>query len=202
MVYCWLLACEMSPLPGWQTSIGKWCEAVWNSIDQAVLVDLRAANGGAATRAIWAGLMIHVAGTVLARPAWVDSGANMLANLCQRQQSSGAFLQATASDNPETLWYHELILLHAVASYAARSGDSSATRAAQRSAEFHLNETQPDHATAQPWGLPAFVRYTPMLADQVLHAMATQHPGAIEGLSAMLLADTLCGVRRGEPVES
>jgi hypothetical protein len=50
---------------------------------------------------------------------------------------------------------------------------------------------QPDHATNQPWGLPAFLlcAETRPLADQVLHTAATV--GGASPVTSILLADAL-----------
>jgi hypothetical protein len=196
LIYCWLLAYEISPVPTWRSAILRWVIDLAELAASENLGECSGSRGASIGEAIWIALTSYVAGEVFEEEHWTLAGKQRMTSICENQQSSGAFLKATASDNPETLWYHELILLHAVASYAARSGDAVAARAAERSANFHLNETQPDHATAQPWGLPAFVRYTPMLADQMLHTIATQQPGGIDGVSLMLLADTLYGLRR------
>ena len=73
--------------------------------------------------------------------------------------------------------------------------DRTVARAVRRATRFHLNETQPDHATAQPWGLFAFVWNPPTrpLADQLLHADATAR--TIDGVSLILLADALYCLR-------
>jgi hypothetical protein len=104
-------------------------------------------------------------------------------------------LSATASDNPETHWYHELVVLHAATVYAAQTGDGALSAAIARNAEFHQDETQPDHATNQPWGLAAFIRNpaTRPLADGMLHAAATIGRGS--GVTSILLADALYCLR-------
>ena len=119
-------------------------------------------------------------------------------HLCKGATAAGPLLTATSSDNPETHWYHELVLLHAAADYAYATGHDRLTAAVARAAEYHTYETQPDHATAQPWGLPAFVRVPAArpLADQVLHAVQTQHPGGAVGVALLLLADTLYGLEQ------
>jgi hypothetical protein len=98
---------------------------------------------------------------------------------------SGAFFPPDPSANPETAWYHELVLLHAL---APRLPVRSAANA-----EYHLNETQPDHATNEPWGLLAFILNprTHTLADQLLHNVRVHHPGGARGVTAILLADVL-----------
>jgi hypothetical protein len=71
--------------------------------------------------------------------------------------------------------------------------DRTLAAAVARNAEFHLDQTQPDHATAQPWGLFAFIwnPRTRGLADQVLHAARVNQPEGLDGVSLMLLADAL-----------
>lgn len=122
-----------------------------------------------------------------------------LAALITAQQPSGEFLLATRSDNPEPHWYHELVILHAVAAYALASNRDEPQRAVERAAEFHLNETQPDHATTEPWAVYAFVQSfdTLPLADQLIHAVQTQHPDGPDRISWMLLRDALYCLRDG-----
>ena len=110
---------------------------------------------------------------------------------------SGAFLPTSASSNPEPFWYHELVLLHAVTAYAINWGNAAAREAAVRNAEYHLHETQPDHATNEPWGLLAFILNpnTRSLADQLLHTARVHHPAGAQGVTAILLADVLDHLR-------
>jgi hypothetical protein len=112
--------------------------------------------------------------------------------LVDQQQASGALLRADQSQNPETLWYDELVLLHALTAYAVRAGKAE-TQEHLRAAEYHLNETQPDHATSEPWGLLAFILTptTHSVADQMLHTVRVLHPKGATGVTAILLADVL-----------
>jgi hypothetical protein len=204
----------------WIAPLKKWSEWLAGTVrsfgfsNEAVPADRGAAAGSAA----WAALALGVATTALAPraaskalaparvaapasvaapswalPQWKVLCAGFFDDLVTRQQASGAFLRPTASDNPETLWYHELILLHAVGSYALQSGDSAASRAAGRNAMFHLKETQPDHATSQPWGLSSFMAFPAAwsLADQIIHSIRLQNPDAPDGVTLTLLQDVL-----------
>ena len=119
--------------------------------------------------------------------------ASLFDQVAAAQQSSGAYFQVERSDNLETLWYWELVLLHALAAYAIRTGSSPLLDSARRAAAYHLNETQPDHATTEPWALNAFLLSpdTWPQADQVLHTVRIQHPGGADGVAGILLADTL-----------
>jgi hypothetical protein len=116
--------------------------------------------------------------------------------LARDQQPTGALLPADSHANPETRWYDELILLHALAGYTALHPASTLNRAVENAALFHLQETQPDHASAQPWALLAFVQYAQPLADQVLHAMTLQYPAGAVGVPLLLLKDALYGLQK------
>jgi hypothetical protein len=152
-----------------------------------------ASRGTAATDAAWLALALHVAGKLYVRDAWTDLASDLFGKLTKSQQPSGAFLAATSADNPETHWYHELVLLHAAASYAVQTEDRPLAAAVANSAKYHLDQTQPDHATTHPWALFAFVwnPQTRSLADQLLHAAGTN----ASALTSILLADALYCLR-------
>jgi hypothetical protein len=161
---------------------------------------------------VWAWLSRRVAGELFERSDWIEASSGRFARLIQQQQSSGEFLPADPRVHPETRWYDELTLLGAMASYAVREPTAAARAAVARSALFHLHETQPDHATSEPWGLLAFVQFAPSLADQVLHSLSMQVAGQtggqfggqsapqsvdrIGGPALLLLTDALYGLRR------
>jgi hypothetical protein len=73
--------------------------------------------------------------------------------------------------------------------------------AVARATAFHQRETQPDHASAQPWGLFAFIcnPQTRPLADHMLHAATVQAAsgagGVNDGVALILLADALYCLR-------
>jgi hypothetical protein len=127
--------------------------------------------------------------------------ASIFERVGEDQNSSGAFLKSDPSQNPEVAWFDELVLLHAVAAYAARSRSPRTEAAAGRAAAYHLNETQPDHATDQPWGLLAFILNpaTQAVADQMLHTARVQSPNGARGVTAILLADVLDCLRELGP---
>jgi len=51
-------------------------------------------------------------------------GRDAISRFTAMQQPSGAWLAATASDNPETHWFDELVILHALANAWAATGDA------------------------------------------------------------------------------
>lgn len=156
-----------------------------------------AARGATASEAVWMALALYAAGKVYVRDAWLDLASDTFGKLLRGQPNRSTFLLATPSDNPETLAYHELTILHAAASYAVQAEDRTLASAVARNTVFHLNETQPDHATAQPWGLFPLIwnPQTRLLADQLLHTVSVQHPRGVDGVSLMLMADALFCLR-------
>jgi hypothetical protein len=203
LAYAWMLAFRiryetLSPdqFGRWDESLRVWADLLESDLGRAILSDQTnpAARGDAIAAAAWSALALQVAGKIFIRDAWTDLASDTFGRLGRAQQSTGSFLLASASDNPEPLWYHELAILHAMASYAVQAEDRHIARAVARSSTLHLNETQPDHATSQPWGLFAFIWNSTArpLADQMLHAVTLNSP---DGVSLILLADALYSLR-------
>lgn len=204
LVYSWLQAFRVvyetlprSQFGRWEEGLRPWCDLLEAELGDASLAPMSASRGGVASEAAWTALALHVAGKVYVRDAWTDLAGDTFGRITRAQQPNGTFLQADAADNPEPNWYHELTILHAAASYAVQAEDRSVAAAVARAANYHLAETQPDHATGQPWGLFAFIwaPATRPLADQLLHAMTLTQPGGTQGVPLMLLADALYCLR-------
>jgi hypothetical protein len=183
---------------------GRWDEALraWSDVLEARLGDIAlpgdaisATRGDIAAEAAWTASALYVAGKVFVRDAWTDLAADTFGRLGRAQRQSGAFLAVDASDNPESLWYHELCMLHAAATYAAQAEDRGVARSVARATAYAQSEIQPDHATSQPWGLFAFIwnESTRPTADQLFHTAALREPP--DGVSLILLADALYCLR-------
>jgi hypothetical protein len=155
-----------------------------------------AAAGDRVAAAAWGAL------AELAMGRSLDAGPlAVMQTIVAAQQPSGGFLATRSSDSLEALWFHELAILHAVASFAVQRGQAWMRPAVARAVRYHIEETQPDHATNQPWGLTAFLLEPDgwPLADSMLHAAGVH--GAVEGrgshgLTLMLLADALYCLRQ------
>ncbi|HEY7090605.1 MAG TPA: hypothetical protein VH518_21075 [Tepidisphaeraceae bacterium] len=200
LVYSWLQAFGIvyETLPRaqfgrWEEALRIWCFLLEGELGQIDWPNgpMPAGRGSSATESAWMALALHVAGKVFVRDAWLDLASYSFGKLTQSQNGGGPFLAATPSDNPETHWYHELVLLHSAASYAVQAEDRTVAAAVARNAQWQFNETQPDHATTQPWALFAFIwnPTTRTLADQILHNVSVQPPDS--AISLMLLADAL-----------
>lgn len=203
LIYSWAQAFRLSngddAVRSWANPLRAWGRQIEEDVRGFPwpLGGLPAARGDEATEAVSGALALYALASLLDEPAWAALAADRFGRLGAGQQFSGAFLRAGASDNPETLWYHELVLLHAAASYAAQSNDALVTASVMQAADYHLNETQPDHASAQPWALLAFIwrHQARPLADQMLHALEVQQPKAPGGVPSLLLADALYCLR-------
>lgn len=206
LVYGWLqtfkLLYEVLPraeFGRWDEALRVWCDLLEGELGAARVSDggTPAARGGIATEAAWTALALFAAGRLLVRDAWTDLASDTFGRLTRGQTAEGTLLVPGASDNPETWWYHELVLLHAAGSYAVQAEDRTVAAAVARATEHHLRETQPDHATAQPWGLFPFIwnEQTRPLADQILHTATMKGPGGADGVSLILLADALYCLR-------
>ena len=202
LVYAWLSAfrIQYEKLP--RDEFGRWDEALraWSDLLESELetIGLAAAatpasQGAPAAEAAWTALALHVAGKVFVRDAWTDLAADTFGRLTRGQQANGAFLVSTPSDNPELVWYHELAILHAAASFAVQAEDRTVARSVAASSNFIAAEIQPDHASSEPWALFAFIwnPATRPLADQILHTATA----ASSDVSLILLADALYCVR-------
>ena len=115
----------------------------------------------------------------------------ILAHVVAAQRPDGAYFRFDAGDNPEPWWYHELVALHAVTSFELLSGGRMRLPGARHAAAFHHAETQPDHATGQPWAVHAFLLDldTTPTADLLLLAAGVNGAGGLSAVSRILLAD-------------
>lgn len=205
LIHALLLTAKALGTSACNSALSAWCEDLASRLSRwdATARDVPASKGSAAAEMAWTALALREGSVLLGRPEWAAMAGPIFSQLVASQTRSGAFLTASASDNPETHWYHELVVLHAVANFAVVARDEAARGAVFRATAFHQDETQPDHATNQPWGLFAFAwnPATRPMAEGMLHAL-TVH-GAVEGgrgalppVTLMLLADALYCVRR------
>lgn len=215
LTYCWLQTFsrgyELLPraeFGRWEESLRAWCDTLESSLGEFEWPEdaIPARLGSRAAEIAWAALTLHVAGKVFVRDAFTDFASDTFGRFTKRQRESGAFFAATGSDNPETNWYHELVTLHAAASYAVQAEDRALAATVRRASDFHAANTQPDHASNQPWALFAFIwnESTRPLAEQLLHAATAQQSAQMSGanhISLMLLADALYCLRLFIPSE-
>ena len=209
LIYSWLQAYRIAYETLSPAVFGKWEEAglrPWCDMLESELTatdwpadGMPASRGMSASESVWMALALFVAGKVFVRDAWLDLASDTFGKLLRGRPNRSTFLLASENDNPEILWYHELVILHAAASYAVQAEDRTLAAAVARATHHHFNEIQPDHATSQPWAVLLRSIWNPqtqILADQN-HALRfqLQHPQGDDGVSLMLLADALYCLR-------
>ncbi len=100
----------------------------------------------------------------------------------------------------DTWTYRELVSLHALANLALLRRNATWSNRVEQIALFHLENTQPDNATNQPWGVFAFAwsAKTRPFAEQQIHDAAAHasndvsvSSNGLQPVAAMLLADAL-----------
>lgn len=100
--------------------------------------------------------------------------------------------ESTDGGSLDTWTYRELCGLHALADLALLRRNRGWSQRVEQVAMYHLQNTQPDHATRQPWAVFAFLwsPRTRVFAEQLIHD-ATVHGGAGEvgPMAGILLAD-------------
>jgi len=166
-----------------------------NEMKQATIPGNRAE---AVVELAWKALALFTGGELLHDERIMAGAGRAVRAIVTCQQSAGPYFLPSHRDNPETLWLAELQTLHAVASFGLQSKDPVAIASASLAAAYHQEETQPDHASGQPWGLPAFLisPQTHLMADGLLHAAAVEQPAGLSGVSLILIADALYSWRR------
>jgi hypothetical protein len=206
LIYSWLQAYRiayetLSPavFGKWEEALRPWCDMLESELTATdwPADGMPASRGMSASESVWMALALFVAGKVFVRDAWLDLASDTFGKLLRGRPNRSTFLLASETDNPEILWYHELVILHATASYAVQAEDRTLAAAVARATQHHFNEIQPDHATSQPWAIFPFIwnPQTHILADQIMHYDSMQHPQGDDGVSLMLLADALYCLR-------
>lgn len=97
----------------------------------------------------------------------------------------------TVNDNPEPWWQNEMVILHALHSFAMRSGNAEVLAKTMECADFHLREIQPDHATNEPWSVHAYASHADgnVTAETLWHAAYIQHAGRPGPVASLLARD-------------
>jgi hypothetical protein len=120
--------------------------------------------------------------------------AALWSNAFRHQTSVGTLHPFTAETLLDAFVYDELCALHAAYNAAKLSGDPRMLEQVQRAVRWHVENTQPDHTTHEPWALAAFAELddTGTFAEQQLHAAVAhlRHTDLAEAsLLRALLAD-------------
>lgn len=149
---------------------------------------------------LWQALCRMEAGDRLNDSAAVDEAVRCVERVLADSPSATpdkapAPLHAQRTDDQLDHWtYRELSGLHALANLALHADRADWWAAVDRIVDFHMEHTQPDYTTYEPWAVHAFLRRaaTRVFAEQQLHDTQTNlhitGPDAAL-LPALLLAD-------------
>jgi len=148
--------------------------------------------------ALWAALCLLRHAMLAGRDVDVELAEAVVHQIINRPGPGGSLhpLEDPASNSGtasiDTWTYHELCGLHALASLAVIRRHAAWAKRVEQVAMYHLEHTQPDHTTTQPWGVFAFLwsPKTRSFGEQQIHD-ATAHSGGLGlgTIAGMLLAD-------------
>ncbi len=147
--------------------------------------------------ALWDALCILEQSRLLARDVdaeWIDALVQAVAN---RPGPGGSLHPMNERESLDAWTYRELCALHAMANLALARRNSLWSRRVEEAATYHMEHTQPDHVTTQPWAVFAFLwsPRTRSFGEQQLHDAAAHAGGVIGRFSAALLADAAAALR-------
>ena len=144
---------------------------------------------------LWQVLCILRQSVLLGRDADSEWASTVVHQIVSRPGKDGALHQRSGDESLDTWTYRELCGLHALSELALLTRNKAWSQCVSRIARYHMDHTQPDHITNQPWALFAFAWCddTRLFAEQQMHDAATHR---IEPLAAMLLADAAGAMAR------
>ncbi len=146
-----------------------------------------ASDGDAASEAVW---QAYLQATLGFRDAaqWLVDSIHSLAPTA---------LRVGVDDNPEPWWANELLILHAMTSFARMRKDDSLAEPLERCVAFHVAEIQHDHATNEPWAVHAFAMHEggTVTAEAILHAAWLQGAGTLTPVSRLVVRDAVRALR-------
>lgn len=140
---------------------------------------------------LWQALGLAQQATLLSRDIDLEMTDSLVAAIVANPANGGALHRMAPDESLDGWTYSELVGLHALARLALLRRNQAWAKRVEEIALFHLENTQPDNATNQPWGLFAFLwsGKTRSFADQQLHDVTAHGGGSITPLAGMLLAD-------------
>ena len=154
---------------------------------------------------LWSALCLCEQAVIASRDVDVEWVESVVHHMVERPGTGGALHQrheATSSEQSRSLdaWtYRELCGLHALANLALLRRNQVWAKHVERIAMYHLEHTQPDNTTNQPWGVFGFLwsSKTRTMGQQQIHdAMAHRGGGQINVMAGMLLADAAAALEQ------
>lgn len=183
-------------------------QQVWSACEDSIeraIQPARAAEAFAAgpppaacaATTIWQAMCLYEAGKLLQRDVDVEVAESIVHQVLSQPGPDGSFAGRDPEESPDAWTYRELVGIHALANLALFSRNRHWAAHVERIALYHLENTQPDHTTGEPWGLFAFLWSDKVrtFGEQQLHDAASYavqaggRGGIAGGVAAMLLAD-------------
>ncbi|MBI1336034.1 MAG: hypothetical protein GC164_03625 [Phycisphaera sp.] len=145
---------------------------------------------------LWEALCLYEQARLAARDIdseWITAVVHQAISQPGPGGSLHAMQNTDSSDVSLDAWtYRELCALQALWRLATLTGEGTWLKRAREAAHYHVQNTQPDHTTTQPWALAAFLfdDSTAPFGEQQLHDATTQAGMSDDiGVTALLLCD-------------
>jgi hypothetical protein len=169
------------------------CESAW----PAAIEPLRVAEqfsdqpppGAILDVVLWQALCLMQWGLAMSRDTDLEYLDSVVHQVVSRPGAGGSLHARQPRESLDAWTYRELAGLHALANLALLRRSAPWSRRVEQVALYHLENTQPDNTTNQPWGVFAFLwsSQTRSFAEQQLHDATTNAAGDV--IAALLLAD-------------
>lgn len=153
---------------------------------------------------LWQALCVAEQAHIFSRDADMEMIDGVVASAISMPGKDGSLHPYSPEESLDTWTYRELVGVHALANLALLRRNAEWSTRVEQIAMYHLDNTQPDNTTNQPWGVFAFLwsPKTRSFAEQQIHDATTQAAGGqatggqgnttetgIQPIAAMLLAD-------------
>lgn len=152
---------------------------------------------------LWQALCVAEQAHIFGRDADMELIDAVVSAATSEPGRDGALHSYSPQETLDTWTYRELVGLHALANLALLRRNSVWSKRVEQIAVYHLENTQPDNVTNQPWGVFAFLwsPKTRSFAEQQIHDATAQAAGGrgqdmgstqgLQPIAAMLLADAI-----------
>ncbi len=150
-----------------------------------------------AALALWQALCLAEFAHVAQRDVDAEVADGIVHQVVSQPGPGGSLHRPSPEASPDAWTYAELCGLHALANVALLRRNRTWARRVEEIGSYHLEHTQPDYTTTQPWGVFAglWSDRTVPLAEQQLHDVSSAQATAADeyarhrAMTGMLLAD-------------
>lgn len=152
---------------------------------------------------LWQALCVAEQAHIFGRDADMELIDAVVSAATSEPGRDGSLHPYSPQETLDTWTYRELVGVHALANLALLRRNNEWSKRVEQIAFYHLENTQPDNVTNQPWGVFAFLwsPKTRSFAEQQIHDATAQAAGGrgndtgghagLQPIAAMLLADAM-----------